>query len=118
MIPLESVVDNVDPTASILPNEDAVDEMVIVSVPALVVRDIPVPATNVNVSEIESALTVDCPDTSISLNANVVDAIMFAATELGIVTKTVLLPPSKLTSDPAFDDDSTESRVNEGPAEL
>jgi hypothetical protein len=43
---------------------------------------------------------------------------MFAATELGIVTNTVLLPPAKLTGDPAFDDDSTVSRVSEGPVEL
>ena len=92
--------------------------IVIVSVPAVVVILIPVPATSVSVSVVESALTVDCPATSISLKANVVDDIMFAATELGIVTKTVLLPPSKLTNAPAFDDESTVSLDSVDPAEV
>ena len=48
-----------------------VDANVTLSPPALVVIDIFVPATNVNVSVAESATTLVCPDTAIVLNVSV-----------------------------------------------
>mgnify|MGYP007053927148 CR=1 FL=1 len=47
---------------------DAVELIVIASVPALVVIVILLPATNVNVSVVVSASTLDCPLTAILSN--------------------------------------------------